>query len=74
VAEADNSLDGDYILHPYEQSLIDLGVNPMPLLKIIASKGLTVGRSICLLRGLDSMELVPKTQNRGRFSRIFSIF
>ncbi|XP_065352965.1 gamma-tubulin complex component 5 [Cloeon dipterum] len=61
VAEADNNLDGDYMLHPFEQSLVDLGVIPMPLLKILANKGLTVGRSICLLRGLDCMEQTPKS-------------
>jgi hypothetical protein len=65
VAEAENSLDGDYVLHPFEQSLVDLGVVPFPLLKILANKGLTAGRSICLLRGLDCMEMVPIYHEQG---------
>ncbi|XP_059482044.1 gamma-tubulin complex component 5-like isoform X2 [Neocloeon triangulifer] len=64
AAEAENTLDGDYVLHPFEQSLLDLGVTPMPLLKIIAKTGLTVGRSICLLRGLDHMDQIPKSSER----------
>jgi len=66
ISEAENTLDGDYILHPYEQSLIDLGVNPLPALKVIATKGLTVGRSICLLRGLDCMDQVPKSLDHSK--------
>jgi hypothetical protein len=65
VAEAENSLDGDYVLHPFEQSLIDLGVIPFPLLNILANKGLIAGRSICLLRGLHCMDLVPIYQEQG---------